>query len=472
MKRLLALLAATVMVAAACGSSENGGGSASSDCPVGALENASGPVELVMWETFTGQPLRAMQQLVEEYNASQDKVTVRMENQGVGYEEIQRKFNTAIASKTLGGLVVLEDTQTQFMADSGVIVPAQVCAEADNYDLNQFQQVVRNFYSVDNVLQPAASNLSTGVMYYNRDHLEQAGLNPDAPPQTLAELKDAALAIQTAGITQKPFVMVLQPWFIEHWLTGVGTAIVNNNNGREALATESTFDNPQTLELYNWLKEMNDLGLLNAVPGTEGQVDHYFAMALEQSSITVETSTAISTINAVLEGTLDPAEVGLDADSLPAIDINVDVAPYPGLTGPGQVQAGGGAFYIPNTNSPEVIAAAWDFMKWFNTPATQAKWMIGATYNAWNTQAANEPSLQAWEQTTRPGRWLTVAVDEIDNLDPNFPGPLIGPYTETREAIRKSLDELLLAGKSPAEVVASANSAINTALQRYDDENF
>ena len=171
-----------------------------------------------------------------------------MENQGVGYEEIQRKFNTAIASKTLGGLVVLEDTQTQFMADSGVIVPAQVCAEADNYDLNQFQQVVRNFYSVDNALQPAGSNLSTGVMYFNRDHLEQAGLNPDAPPQTLAELKDAALAIQTAGITQKPFVMVL-----EHWLTGVGTAIVNNNNGREALATESTFDNPQTLELYNWL---------------------------------------------------------------------------------------------------------------------------------------------------------------------------------------------------------------------------
>lgn len=472
MKRLLALLAASALVATACGSSNSGGGSASGDCPVGALANASGPVELVMWETFTGQPLRTMQQLVEEYNASQNKVTVRMENQGVGYEEIQRKFNTAIASKNLGGLVVLEDTQTQFMADSGVIVPAQVCAEADNYDLSQFQQVVRNFYSVDNVLQPASSNLSTGVMYYNRDHLERAGLNPDAPPQTLAELKEAALAIQAAGVTQKPFVMVLQPWFIEHWLTGVGTSIVNNNNGREALATEATFDNPRTLELYTWLKEMNDLGLLNAVPGTEGQVDHYFAMALEQASITIETSTAISTINAVLEGTLDPAEVGLDADSLPAIDINVDVAPYPGLTGPGQVQAGGGAWYIPNTNSPEVIAAAWDFMKWLNSPAIQAKWMIGATYNAWNTQAANEPSLQQWEQTTRPGRWLTVAVDEIDNLDPNFPGPLIGPYTETREAIRKSLDELLLAGKSPAEVVASANSAINTALQRYDDENF
>jgi sn-glycerol 3-phosphate transport system substrate-binding protein len=397
---------------------------------------------------------------------------VRMENQGVGYEEIQRKFNTAISTGRLGGLVVLEDTQTQFMADSGVIVPAQACAEADDYDLGQFNEAVRNFYSVENVLQPGTTNLSTGVMYYNRDHLTAAGLDPDSPPGTLDELKEASLAIQAAGVTEKPFVMVLQPWFIEHWLTGSGVGIVNNDNGRDGLATEATFDNATTVELYTWLAEMNELGLLNAVPGTEGQVDHYFAMALESASITIETSTAISTINAVLEGTLDPAEVGLDADSLPAININVDVAPYPGISTPGQVQAGGGSVYIPNTNTPEVIAGAWDFIKWLNTPAIQAKWMIGATYMAWNTDAANESELTTWESTTRPGGWLRVAVEEIDNLDPGFPGPLIGPYTDTRNAIRQSLDELLLGGVSPADAVARANAAISAALERYENENF
>jgi sn-glycerol 3-phosphate transport system substrate-binding protein len=475
MKRLLALLAVMALTAVACGGSseEGGGGTADAgDCPVNALDDATGTVDLVMWETFTGEPLRTMQALVAEYNASQDKVAVKMENQGVGYEEIQRKFNTAISTGSLGGLVVLEDTQTQFMADSGVIIPAQACAEADDYDLNQFTEVVRNFYSVDSVLQPGATNLSTGVMYYNRDHLTEAGLDPDSPPQTLAELKDAAQAIQDAGVTEKPFVMVLQPWFIEHWLTGDGVPIVNNNNGRDGLATEATFDNATTLELYTWLDEMNSAGLLNAVPGTEGQVDHYFAVALEQASITIETSTAISTINAVLEGTADPAEFGLDGDSLPAIDINVDVAAFPGISGPGQVQAGGGAVYIPNTNPPEVIAAAWDFIKWLNTPEIQAKWMIGATYIAWNTAAAEEQALIDWEANTRPGGWLTVAVDEINNLDPNFPGPLIGPYTDTREAIRQSLDELLLGGVSPADAVAKANDAISTALQRYEDENF
>jgi sn-glycerol 3-phosphate transport system substrate-binding protein len=485
MKRLLIIATSLVLVAAACGGS--GGDNASVDpgsCPVDALDNAQGPVELVMWETFTGQPLRAMQELVKDYNASQDKVVVRMENQGVGYEEIQRKFNTAIANRSLGGIVVLEDTQTQFMADSGVIVPAQACAEADDYDLGQFSEVVRSFYTANDALQPASSNLSTGVMYYNRDHLSAAGLDPDEPPATLDELRTAAEAIKAAAIpgVQEPFVLVLQPWFIEHWLTGDGVSIVNNNNGRDGLATEGDFNNPTTAKLYAWLQGMYNDGLLNAVPGTEGQVDHYFAMALQRASITVETSTAISTINAVLEGTLDPAEVGLTGD-LPAIDINVDVAPYPGLagdgsvnaigtSGPGSVQAGGGAFYIPNTNAPEVIAAAWDFMKWFNSPAIQAEWMPGSTYIAWNENAYQESALTTWESSTRPGRWLSVAVAEIDGLDPSFPGPLIGPYTEVRSAIRQSLDELLLGGQTPETVIGKADNTITAALKRYGDENF
>jgi sn-glycerol 3-phosphate transport system substrate-binding protein len=487
MKRLLMIAASLALVAAACGGG-GGNNNAAVDpgtCPVDALDNATGPVELVMWETFTGQPLRTMQQLVQEYNASQDKVVVRMENQGVGYEEIQRKFNTAISNRSLGGLVVLEDTQTQFMADSGVIVSAEACAEADDYDLDQFESVVRSFYSVDGALQPAASNLSTGIMYYNRDHMIAAGLDPDDPPGTLDEVRTVSEAIKAANIPglQQPFVLVLQPWFIEHWLTGDGVSIVNNNNGRDGMATEGDFNNPTTAKLYAWLQGMYNDGLMKAVPGTEGQVDHYFAMALQQSSMTVETSTAISTINAVLEGTLDPAEVGLSGDAPIQVNFEVDVAPYPGLAGdgsvnaigtsePGSVQAGGGAFYIPNTNSPEVIAAAWDFMKWFNLPATQAKWMPGSTYIAWNTNAYDESSLSQWQESTRPGRWLSVAVEEIEGLDANFPGPLIGPYTEVRSAIRQSLDELLLGGQSPENVIAKANETITTALKRYNDENF
>ncbi|MCC5953581.1 MAG: ABC transporter substrate-binding protein [Acidimicrobiia bacterium] len=478
MRRLLIALTATTLLLASCGGDDGGGelGSGEVDadaCPVDALDDADGPVEVVLWNTFTAEPLRTATELVAEYNDSQDRVVVRLENQGVTYEEIQRQFNTAIRSDDLPGLVHLEDTQTQFMADSGVIVPAEACAEADGYDLDRFLPVVRSYYSVDEVLQPAASNLSTAVMYYNQDHFREAGLDPEAPPETLAELRTAAEALAEAGVSETPFVMVLQPWYIEHWLVGAGQTIVNNDNGRDGLAIEGTFDNPTTLEIYEWLQEMADDGLLRPVPGTEGQIDHLFAMALEQSSITIETSTAIATINAVLEGTADVQELGLDDlgfDELPPIEIDVGVAAYPGVEAAGQVQPGGGVFYIPSTSAPEVIAAAWDFMKWYNDATTQVEWSQGSSYLPWNTEAIESPELQSFWTDTRPGRWTSVSYRQVEAFDPEFPGPLIGPYTEVRTAIRNSLDAVLLGNTTPADAIATANSQITDALEIYEDD--
>lgn len=462
---------ALAVVAACSGGGDTAGGAAGS-CPVDALDDADSVVNVAMWETFVGEPERTMSSLVDEYNASQDKVRVTMENQGVAWEEIQRKFNSSISSGDLPQLVVLEHTQTQFLADSGAILPAEACFAAAGVDPGEFAEVARSFYSVDDVLQSGSVVPATGVMYYNRDHFERAGLDPDDPPGTLAELRSAAEAIQAAGVTRQPLVLLLQPLFVEHWLTGAGAEVVNNNNGRDGLADAATLDNDAAQELYDWLAGMRDAGLVNPVAGSEGQADHYFAMALQQASITLETSTAISTINAVLEGTLDASDLGLDGGELPAIDVNVDVAPFPGISEPGRTQLGGGAFYLPNTSSPTEIAAAWDFLTWLNGPEVQARWMAGSTYNPWNTAAPDQESARQWFDTTRTGRWMQVPLEEVDRMDPAFPGPLIGPYAETRNAIRRSLEDLLNGGADPASVLAAANATITEALQRYSDENF
>src|SRR3546814_8174794 len=95
--------------------------------------------------------------------------------------------------------------------------------------------------------------------------------------------------------------------------------------------------------------------------------------------MTIETSTAVTTVNSVLEGTRDAAELGLEGE-LPPIDVNVDAAPFPGLDGPGEGQLGGGVWYITNTTPPEVQAAAWDFMKYVNEPENQARWHLQGSY--------------------------------------------------------------------------------------------
>ena len=482
--RVLAILLGAALLAAACGGDsgedastdsgdEDGGDGAADVCPVDALADAGAPVEITLWHSYVGLTNQTMNELASAYNASQDAVVVNVENQGASYEELLRKYRQGIPSGDLPTIGVMEDTNTQFLADSGTIVPGGACAEADGYeDYGDFEQGVKDFYSVDGVLQPASFNVSTVLLYYNRDHFEQAGLDPDDPPATMAEVAEYARQIKAAGIVDKPLVLNMQPWFVEFWLTGAGESLVDNDNGRgDGETTAGAFDNEASHELFELLESMQAEGLLNPVPGTEAQYDHYFALGLQQSSMTVETSTAVTTINAVLEGNLDPAELGLDTE-LPPIDVNVDAGPFPGLDGPNQGQLGGGVWYLTNTGTDEEIAAAWDFVKYVNQTENQALWHLQGSYLPVRQSTAESQEVQDFWATTRPGKWLKTAYDGLQQVDPDHPGPLIGPYTETRDAVRTALDGLMFEGRSADDVIAEADATITQAIEDYNDENF
>lgn len=477
MRRIIsvtALLGAAALVASACGPAGGGAATFATECPVGALNNVEGTVDVTLWHSYVGLTEQTLRLLADNYNAAQDKVHIDVQSQGVGYEELQRKYEQAIPSNDLPGIAIMEDTNTQLLADSGTVLPAGECAAADGYtDFDGFVPVGIDYYSVDDVLLPGSLNMATALLYYNRDHFEAAGLDPDDPPQTLEELIDAARAIKEAGIVDQPFVFNLQPWMVEFWLTGAHGPLVDNNNGRDIGGAEhSAFDNPTTHRLFELLDQMNDEGLLNAVPGTEGQVDHYFAMGLGSASMTVETSTAVTTINAVLEGTASGEDLGLGDVDLPEIDINLDASEFPGLDAPSQGQVGGGVWYITSTTPPEVQAGAWDFMKYVNRPENQNLWHIEGSYLPARTDAPEDPEIQAYWNDTRPGRWLSRAYDLLLDLDPEFPGPLIGPYRQVRDAVGTALDQMMFDDRSPDQVIAEADDAINAAIAHYNDVNF
>ncbi|MGQ0831995.1 MAG: extracellular solute-binding protein [Microthrixaceae bacterium] len=472
--RHFVLVIAGALIAAACsGGSGAGNDGDAAACPVHALDDADGTVEITLWHTYVGLTNRTLNKLADEYNGSQDRVKVRVESQGASYEELLRKYRQGIPTGDLPAIGIMEDTTTQFLADSGTIVPAGVCAKADGYtEYDDFAKGVKDFYSVDGVLQPASFNVSTVLLYYNRDHFTAAGLDPDKPPQTLAEVQQYARKIKAAGVVDKPLVLNMQPWFTEFWLTGAGEGLVDNDNGRgSGKTTAGAFDNPASHRLFELFKSMQDEGLLNAVPGTEGQFDHYFAVGLGQASMTIETSTAVTTINAVLEGNLDPSELGLEGE-LPPIDINVDAGPFPGLDGPSRGQLGGGVWYITDAGPPEEQAAAWDFVKFVNRPENQALWHLEGSYLPVRDATVSSAQVQDFWAHTRPGKWLKTAYDGLENVDPAWPGPLIGPYTETRDAVRQALDGLLFGGSSVNEVISDANQTITDAIASYNDESF
>jgi sn-glycerol 3-phosphate transport system substrate-binding protein len=474
---VLALLLAVLVGATAlagCGGGDDDPGSAGEavtadlpPCPLDALEGATGPVEVVVWYALQAKQEETFQQLAQEYNASQDRVQVRVESQGASDTELLRKFTAAVPSRQLPALVGGNASMTQLMADSGVVLPAQSCVDASGTDLSPFVASMRTANTIDGVLWPSAVSPSSMLLYYNRDHFLRAGLDPEQPPGTLAELRAAAEAIKAAGIVEKPFVQELRSVQIEYLLTGAGSTLVDNDNGRSAPATRATLtDNPTALEIFEWFADMQADGLLNAIPLAEGRVDQYLAMASGQASMLIEPSGSATSIEAFLGGTLDTE--GLDgAAPADARGLDIDAGPFPGLEAPGRTQVSGPVWFLTSTTPPEVQAAAWDFSVFLNSEPAQVRQLTVGSFLPYRAAAADTPEAQTFFESSMAGQWLEIANDQMDDIDPDFPGPLLGPYDEARTALSDALAAMLIEGLSPADALARAQQEIDTAIEAY-----
>ena len=441
------------------------------DCPVGAHLDTDSPVDVLVWHSYVAKNLETLEQLTQEYNDSQDDVRVQIESQGEANTQLVQKYIEAIPTGDLPDVVIMDDPATQFMADSGTVLPAEACFEADDtVDLDDFLDVAVEYYTVNGALQPGSLNIGNALLYYNRDHFEAAGLDPDAPPETLAEMREAAEAIKSAGVVDMPIVMSLQPWVTEFWLTGGDWPVVDNGNGRDELAGAGALDNEGAVEIWSWIADAESDGLLHAVNDTPGQVDHFFAMGLGEASMLPDTSSAATAAYAFVQGDLSTEELGIDVELPEGLDL--DAALLPGLDEAGRGQVGGSAWYITAGSAAEVQAGAWDYLSFMNSPASQATWNTGGSFLPWNPAATEEPELQTMWEETRVGAALALAYEAVLNIDPEFPGPLIGPYAETRDEIRKSLDRVVGQGQSPADTLAEANAAITEAIERYAEQNF
>jgi len=469
------------LLAAACGgskssSNEAGGGSNGTtvplpDCPVHALDNATTPVDITVWYAYGAKIADTLKSLADQYNASQTKVRVTLQSQGTDYRELKNKYDQAAPSKALPAISIMEDNTLKTMADSGTVLPAQSCINADNYDTSDLLPTAVASYSLDGALIPASLNLSSELLYYNRNHFRKAGLDPEKPPTTLAELRQYAEQIKAAGVVDKPLVLLLQPWYIETWLTGSGQSVVNNDNGRGTGTTDqAVFDNDPTTQIYTWIQKMYQDGLMAPVANTPGAVDQYLALANQQSSITIETSAAATSVKAFLKGDQLAGVSSANVD-LSALDINA--GKFPGVSQAGKIQIAGGAWFMTNTGTPEQQAAAWDFMKWWNKPDTQVQWNLEGSYLPFSMAAAKDARLiDAWKNDVA-GRWLAISYDQLlTGVDPKFPGPVMGPYEQFREAMRKSLEALVFNGQAPATAVADAASQTTAALKQYNSGGF
>lgn len=428
---------------------------AESECPVDALDAASGPVTIQFWHAMPAQNEATLLEMVDQYNASQDRVVVELVFQG-SYADTFDAYRVA-SDDDRPELIQLEETAVQAMIDSDTVLPVQSCVEASGYDLSDHLVRVVQAYTVGEVLWPMPFNTSNPVLWYDGNAFVAAGLDPDDPPATLAELRTTVQALVDSGVAPGGIALDIQPWVVETLVAKADTLYANNDNGRSGLATEMFMDSPEVVEIVTWWRDMVADGLMTNTGRNPDASANFFAFIGDAPvGLTMNTSAALGSVLAQLP--------------ILAPDLDLRVAPLPGLeeVDSGGVGVGGGALWIPKNKAAEEIAASWDFAAWLNEPEQQATWHIGTGYLPIRVSATELPEVQAiWEEIP-PYR---VPFDQLADAPPSpaTSGLVLGPHTQIRDEFVLVIERILLEGGDPVALLAELDATAEELLADYRD---
>jgi sn-glycerol 3-phosphate transport system substrate-binding protein len=448
----LVLLGASGVVLSACSSGASPGAPKVSlpSFPLGAASRASSkPVEITLWHSMTSANLATLVNLTDRFNSSQHDVHVSLVNQN-SYTDTFTAYTAALSGGTLPDVVQMQTTDLQFMIDSRSVVPAQSAIEADHYDLSDYIPSTVEFFKVTGVQYALPFNISSDVLYYDKDAFRAAGLDPDSPPDSLEGLRSAAQRIVSSGTEKYGMSLKVTDSDFELELALAGGELVNQDNGRSGRATAVTFDDKIGKSIFEWWGGMLDDKL--AQPTSFTTYDNLFAVANRIAPMTWETSAALGTILGVL-------------DTYPQVSLGVGGLPSPSSP-KGGVFAGGAGLFMVSKSSSERQDAAWQFIKFLNEPDQQATWAVGTGYIPIRKSAVELPLLtEAWSKV--PG--YRVAYDQIlaSPSDPVTAGAVIGSFAQVSDTIQNAITSLA-SGTNPDTALAQASEACNRAISSYN----
>ena len=237
------------LVLVGCGG--GGGGQGGS----GGGEEYSGPsVELAFWNGFTGGDGPYMNALVDQFNAEHDNIQVSTNT--VEWEDYYQRVPAAVRTEEGPDVGVMHVDQLGTNAARGVIIPLDEVADALGLEESDFDPTVWNAGTYDGQRFGIPLDMHPIALYYNKGLMEEAGLDPNRPPQTRDEYESAleelrGNGIQGSWVSPFPFTGTLQ---FESLLWQFGGDLYNEG------ASRATFNSDAGVEALTWMVDLVENG--------------------------------------------------------------------------------------------------------------------------------------------------------------------------------------------------------------------
>lgn len=359
------------------------------------------------------------------------------------YQDTITKVLTAIKGGDVPQLSVILSTDMYTLIDEDAIVPIEslLKTEDDKKWLAGFYPGFMENSRTGGKTWGVPFQRSTIVMYWNKDAFKEAGLDPEKPPQTWADLVSMG-----QKLTKRDDKGNVTQWGIQipssgfpYWLF---QALTTQNDVRlmNEAGTKTNYDDPKVVEaLQFWV----DLSRKHKVhpPGIVewGTTPKDF---FERKVAIMWTTTGNLT------------NVRANAK------FPFGVAMMPANKRRGS-PTGGGNFYVFKKSTPAQQAASLVFMKWMTSPEQAAKWGIATGYVAVSPAAFETDAMKAYVKEFPPA---AVARDQLQ-----YAWAELSTHENQRvtKALNDGLQAALTGAKTPAAAMKDAQAEAERILKSY-----
>jgi len=413
---LIAVLIALVLVGG-CGS-EGGGGDV---------------IEVTFWHGMGGPLGRVLNQLVDEFNESQDEIFVNSISMG-RYTALSQKIMAAVAAGKPPVMAQAYENWTIELILTKSIVPMQRFIDGPEglspEELDDFLPVFIRNNQWDDVIWSFPFNKSVRAVYYNKDLFAASGLDPDHPPETWDEY------IGFSGrITRDD--------------DGDGYPDIWGTAGQ---VTVWMFGNLLLQDGGDWLDESGERVAFNTRHGVNALSFQRDLLVGDAGFITA----GFEYQNDFLAG-----KVGMIEGSTVSVafmkgkyDFELGIAPLPRGKRPGGTIAGTNVVIFEGVPEEEQ-RAAWEFIKWFTDTAQTAKWSAGTFYVPVR-KSALETDLLRQKFIDFPG--LQDAYGQLEYA--SFEPKIAGWYAGRRYLAERAIESVL---RGDADVQGALDKAADKA---------
>ena len=215
-----------------------------------------GKIHISYWEKWSGAEQLAMQEVVDEFNHSQDRIVVDFLSVGM----IEQKTLLATAGGDPPDLAGIYLQDTSAFADRNALTPLTPFIRADGMTPDQFTSRYARAYAgmgtYEGDVWAVPTTPTTVALYWNKDCFRAAGLDPEKPPRTVDELVEMSkkLTIRDAAgnLTQVGFLPQLNSWWCWVFALWFGGQVFDGTD-----VTIGT--NPVNAQAFAWMGDFSKL---------------------------------------------------------------------------------------------------------------------------------------------------------------------------------------------------------------------